>query len=61
MLHPNGAGSCRSIPTALLDLKQSGRARGTTQQSHHHQTSKNAPTIQSYTPQKGMYQCGVSA
>lgn len=41
--------------------KDWSRARRTTQQSHHHQTSKNAPRIQSYTTQKGMYQCGVSA
>jgi len=33
----------------------------TTQQFQPHQSSKNAPTIQSYTTQKGMYQCGVSA
>jgi hypothetical protein len=34
-------------------------SRTTTQQAHHHQTSKNLPKIQSYTRQKGMYQCGV--
>ena len=36
-------------------------ARSHSHQFHHHQTSKNAPRIQSYTTQKGMYQCGVLA